>query len=268
MIEEFDDALTTFSNQFHVTHIMTRESDYCTERDDPSTVLETMQQQNYDIMPIQRNAKFIGYVERNSLDKTTPVERVLQQINLDVVVSANTYIHEMIRLFQRSKFFFINRANDLIGLVTYADLNKIPVRVWIYILINKLEYVLLQLIKSYYPDSSWMNELTDDRQKKITDRFNDKKKEDVETSLEDCLNLSDMIDLVERDRKLRSLMGFTSKKTSKKQFSGLNTLRNRTMHPSTSLITNYDSVKTLNQRIERLQHATTLVKRLNDRLAS
>lgn len=252
----FDKVLATLSDQLRVTQIMVTEPDFCTKSDDPLAILEVMQQRNYDIMPVKENGRFVGYVERALLAKMKQIEPAIKQIKVDIIVSADTCVHEMIGLFQRSRFFFVNRANDLVGLVTYADLNKFPVRAWLFILICKFEFLLLQLIKDFYKASSCLNKLTAERRKKITDLFDEKRKHDIDTSLEDCLNLGDMIELLECDKKLRSFVGYTSKTSCKKECSGLEVLRNNVMHPSNSLVNNYDGVKVLNKRKDRLQQAT------------
>ena len=88
-------------------------------------------------------------------------------------------------------------VDGLDGLITYADLNKIPVRFWLFILISKLD-VLLQLIKQFNPASGW-NMFTNNRRKKISNQLNDKRKDDIDKSMEDCLNIGDMIEIIQYD---------------------------------------------------------------------
>ena len=166
----------------------------------------------------------------------------------------------MIDLFHESRFFFVNKANNLVGLVSYADLDKIPVRVWLFILISKFEFLLLQLIKNFYKGSSWLDKLSSKRQKKIADLLNEKRKHDIDISLEDCLNLGDMIELLGCDGNLRSFVGYDSKRSCKNECSGIDILRNNVIHPSNSLVNNYDGSKRLSKRIERLQQAVSRIE--------
>lgn len=259
----FDKVLANLSNQLYVTQIMVTEPDFCTRSDDPLTILKTMKKENYDIMPVKENNKFIGYVVRDLLMEMKQIETAMQEIELDLVVSTDTRAHEMIELFQKSKFFFVNRANDLVGLVTYADLDKIPVRVWFFILISRFESLLLQLIKSFYEKKSWLNKLTTKRRKKITDLLNEKRKHDIDISPEDCLNLGDMIELLGRDKELRSFVGYPSRKSCENECSGLADLRNKVMHPSVSLVRSFDRAKELGDRKDKIQQA---IKRMESAL--
>jgi len=261
--DSFDKILTLLSNRVHVAHIMVTDPDFCTKTDDPLEVLETMQRNNYEIMPIKEQDRVIGYVERGTLMRTKQIYSAMRQIKLDGVISADTSAHEMIKLFRRSKFFFVNRVSDLVGLVTYADIDKIPVRLWLYVLISRFEILLHQLIGEFYDGSSWMNVLAPSRRSKIAKLFDEKRRNDVDISLQDCLNLGDMISLLECDNKLRLYVGYASRNLCRKEISGLDALRNSVMHPSNSLISSYDGVKVLDERIERLQQA---IERVESRL--
>lgn len=181
--DTFDKVLAMLPDQLYVTQIMVTKPDFCTKRDNPSTILGIMHQNNYDIMPVKEHGKFVGYVERSLLVKMKQIEPAIQQITLDIVVSADTCVHEMIDLFRKSRFFFVNRANDLVGLVTYVDLDKFPVRVWLFILISKFEFLLLQLIKNFYKGSTWLDELTSTRRRKIIDLFDEKRKPVPDSSI-------------------------------------------------------------------------------------
>jgi len=239
---------------------MVTEPDFCTRKDNPLTILDIMNKENYDIMPLKENGKLTGYVERNLLEEKKQIQQATQQITVDLIVSADTCVHEMVDLFQRSRFFFVNKGNDLVGLVTYADLDKIPMRTWLYILISQFEFLLLELIKKFCRTRAWLSKLTPERLDKIKNLHDKKMENDTDISLEDCLNLGDMIELLECDSKLRSFVGYKSKSSCKKACSGLDDLRNNVMHPSNSLIKNYAGVKTLCKRIKRLQVSIERIK--------
>jgi len=100
-------------------------------------------------------------------------------------------------VFNRIEVIDLFGVDGLDGLITYADLNKIPVRFWLFILISKLD-VLLQLIKQFNPASGW-NMFTNNRRKKISNQLNDKRKDDIDKSMEDCLNIGDMIEIIQYD---------------------------------------------------------------------
>jgi hypothetical protein len=257
----FDKVLATMSDQLLVSHIFVPNPDTCTWNSDPNLTLNQMNKGNYDLIPLCENGAFVGYVTRKTLEQTKEIKPAYREITVERIVSANTRILDMINLFQASKFFFVLEGNDLVGLVTYSDLNKSPVRALLFILISKLEFLLLQWIKSQYKDAlSWFNTLDSTRQDKIKRTFEDKKKADIDTVIEDCLNLGDMLCILEKDENFRSRIGYPSRKSCERELGSLDNLRNRTMHPSNSLIDCYDDVTKLKVRVERLKKVISRIQ--------
>lgn len=257
----FDKVLATMSDQLLVSHIFVQNPDTCTWDSDPISTLNKMNRENYDLMPLRENCVLVGYVERKTLEQTKEIKPAFREIMVDRIVSADTRILDMINLFQASRFFFVLEGNKLVGLVTYSDLNKSPVRALLFILISKLEFLLLQRIKSHYKDAlSWFNKLDSKRQNKIKSIFEDKKKDDVDTAIEDCLNLGDMLCILEKDEDFRSKIGYPSKSSCENELGSLDNLRNRTMHPSNSLIDCYEDVAKLKVRVERLQEGISRIQ--------
>ncbi len=256
----FDEVLEALSSKLCITQIMVADPQCCAKEDDPLNILEIMKLKNYDIMPINEEGKVTSYVERELLEKEKQIEPAVRQITTDVIVSADTCVSEMVDLFQRSRFFFVNKRNDLVGLVTYADLNKIPMRVLLFVLISQFEFLLLTLIKKFYRKETWISKLALERQEKIKELYNEKRKHDTDISFEDCLNLGDMIELLECDSELRVFVGYASLSSCKKECGYLDILRNNVMHPSNSLIKNYIGVKKLSSRIRRLHKSIERIR--------
>lgn len=257
----FDKVLATMSDQFLVSHIFVPNLTACTWNTDPISILNQMNRDNYDLMPLRENGAFIGYVERKTLKHTKEIKSAYREITVEKIVSANTRILDMISLFQASKFFFVLEGNVLVGLVTYSDMNKSPVRALLFILISKFEFLLLQEIKSHYKGtSSWFSRLDSTRQNKVRRNFEEKKKADVDTAIEDCLNLGDMLCILEKDDDLRARMGYQSRNSCKNELGSLDDLRNRIMHPSDSLIDCYEDVAKLKVRVERLQKGISRIQ--------
>lgn len=257
----FDKVLATMSDQLLVSHIFVLNPNECTWNSDSILILNQMNKNNYDLMPLRENGGFVGYVERKTLEQTKEIKEAYREITVEKIVSADTRIIDMISLFQTSRFFFVLQGNSLVGLVTYSDLNKSPVRALLFILISKFEFLLLQRIKSHYKDAvSWFNKLDSTRQTKIRNNFENKRKADIDTVIEDCLNLGDMLCILESDDDFRSKMGYQSRKSCKKELGGLDDLRNKTMHPSVCLIDCFEDVPKLKVRVVRLQKGISKIQ--------
>jgi len=109
-------------------------------------------------------------------------------------------------------------------------------------------------------EKPWLNRLTAKRREKLEEMLREKRKHDVDISLADCLNLGDMLELLERDKELRSTVGYHARGSCQKELSGLELLRNNVMHPSSSLVNNYDCIMTLRERKEKLQRTIDCIE--------
>jgi CBS domain-containing protein len=256
----FDKIIEFVSDQFTVSHVLVTEIESCTTEDSFEHILSRMRENNYDVMPIMDDGKTKGYVEKEALEKTNDLQSAIKLIALDKIVSSNTRITEMFDLFKTSRFFFVLEGNKEVGIVTYSDMNKGPVRAWLFLLVSKLEYLLIERIKKWYADPNlWLRKLSARRQAKIQRTFQNKRKANVDTSYEDCLNLGDIIAIVESDEVLRSRFGYKSRSSCSKEIGGLENLRNCIMHPSDSLISSYEDIWRVKEKTIRLEQFTRKV---------
>lgn len=116
---------------------------------------------------ILRNSKFSGaplqeeqlhrYVRLETLTKNLGLheecEQVAEEIGLAERIPENTTIEDLIEtlaLREDSNPLFVTRNQSIVGLVTAADLDKIPVKVYFFTLISALESLLLDIIGKNY----------------------------------------------------------------------------------------------------------------------
>jgi hypothetical protein len=97
------------------------------------------------------------YVKLDTLTRNLGVcekcEQVTEEIELSKSISENTTIGELIEILaltDDSAPVFVTDNNSIVGLVTPADLDKIPVKVYFFTLISVLESLLLEIIGKDY----------------------------------------------------------------------------------------------------------------------
>ena len=148
----------------------------------------------------------------------------------------------------------------MIGLVSPADLNKLPARVFIYNLIGGLELGLAHLISSQFKDGSdsLIELLSTDRQKEVHQIKKDLLSGNADVELLQQLYLSDLINIIAKQPELRKSLGFSSRKSAEDYLNGLNALRNQTMHFVRPLLQNIpEDLEKLHQRINRVEEIQT-----------
>ncbi|MHC4206613.1 MAG: HD domain-containing protein, partial [Planctomycetota bacterium] len=64
-----------------------------------------------------------------------------------------------INCLDRSKYCFVSVLGNVGGVITRSDIQKPPVRMWLFGMITILEMFISRLLKAKYQDSSWQTEV-------------------------------------------------------------------------------------------------------------
>ena len=207
----------------------------------------------YDVIPVFDKGRIIILI----------TQRGYQTINQEWFITSDTPIPDLVNLFidKKKPAFLVVQYNDIIGLVTPADLNKLCSRVYIYSLIGSVELMLTRLIHNVItlPDFNILELLSTERSNEILTLVNKLQSQNVDIDLVQLLYLSDLLTIVEKTPVLRKKLGFLSRKTTEKELSGINDLRNKTMHLVQPILSKMpDDLKTLHKRLKRIR--TLLLK--------
>ena len=112
----------------------------CRANDDVIPVIEIMRQRDFDVLGVleSKNTPIKGYVLRSDLT-TGKVRDYIKIIAPNILIAESAPIADLFRLLQQNSFLFVLNKTKIEGIVTQADLNKPPVRVYIFGLISLLE---------------------------------------------------------------------------------------------------------------------------------
>src|SRR5438093_2854731 len=121
--------------------------------------LSILAKNDFDQMPVIESARIMGYVMRDDLaqNSTGIVKLSMKRIEIDRLSSSNTSVVKILPRIVQDRFFYVLEGSTITGLVTYADFDKRPVRVLLYLLLSSMESCLLKLMRLYNPDvSHWL----------------------------------------------------------------------------------------------------------------
>jgi hypothetical protein len=222
-------------------------------RDKASYVLEEMEAHNFDIAPVTENGNMQWFVQRETLktqNSSLRLKEVAESIMVKHVISEQSRIEELLDLLTRQDFFFVIGKKEVTGLITYADLNKRPVKLLFYLLISELEARLIEMIKHRFPQiADSIKHLRPSQQKEIEGYLKGSRRGDSEISVEQYFSTSHVMTIVVDDSTLREQLGYHSKKQARKNLDPIVTLRNKIMHPR-SLIKDREETKKLKQKYD------------------
>jgi hypothetical protein len=136
------------------------------------------------------------------------------------------------------------------GLLTISDLNRHPLRSALYTLFSLLESGLASMIQESFSDSwEWIRTLNENHQVGILGYWELSRRKGVDVGPIAAATLSQLIQIVSRNRALLTTLGFNSRSEFEKVTAHIPETRNWVMHPVRPLIFDTADVATLRETV-------------------
>lgn len=216
--------------------------------------------QPFDLVPMTRNDQIVGISVTGS-HREHPLTR-------DWLVSADTSVPDLLDLFvdTAKPGFLVLQRQEIVGVVTPADLNKMPARAYLYHVIGRLEMMLANWVDRELQPAEITARLSKKRREKVVEKHSQLVEGNVDIKIIETLYLSDLITIVEKGQNLREQLGYPSRSAAHRDLGGLNRLRNKAMHPVNPVLRTLpkDLVK-LHERVLRTREMLGKLKALSDK---
>ena len=148
-----------------------------------------------------------------------------------------------------SPYCFVRVGGEVRAIVGRMDIQKAPVRMWLFGMVTIIEMFLSRIITDAYPDNSWQEVLTRNRLKRALHLQHERSRRGEGVRLIDCLQLSDKANIVLKDQELFSKLRFESKRQAQKAVKEFESLRNNLAH-SHDLVLNWDMIVEISKDID------------------
>ena len=226
-----NDLRELFEHSITVRHISEPLASF--DADHPAAqVLEFMEKKDYDVVGVRKDGLVSGYVRREdlSLEDGDKFGGHLVKFESKKLLPETTPLVNVFKVLGNSPRAFVLIFGQVGGIVTKGDLQKAPVRMWLFGLISLIEMQLLRIIRDYYPDGSWKPLISPkDRLANAETLLADRRRRNEAIDLADCLQFCDKCDIVLKSDELCRLLGFDSTATYE-QLKSLEDLRNELAH--------------------------------------
>jgi len=201
-----------------------------------------------DTVPVTENGAITAVLKQGS-NQSLP-------LTPNWLISRDTSIPELLKLFVTNgqTCLFVFYKQEVIGLVTPSDLNKLPACTYFYNLLAELEILIASHAKQH------LGQLDEDDLAQLEHKS---ESEELSKQLEKSnlgidpihtLSLSDLVNIISRSEALYRKLGFNSSSQVLKNLGGLVALRNQIMHPVRRVLDDSQDINKLNERIQRALH--------------
>jgi len=243
---------------FTVERIMTPRDRLLTweEGTNKKPVLEEAKARRFDLIPITKGNRITGIMRRG---------KRAGSLTEGWLIAASTGVADLLDAFAKSRQpgFLVLRCQDVVGLVTPGDLNKIEVRAYVYNLVGQLEIGLGKMVREAYPDESKvLGELSDKRRGEIERLWQQTQSGNVDLGVVACLNLVDLFHVIRKNDLLYGLLGYTSGSKVGDELEPLNELRNCVMHPVRPFV--WDAKRDVVAQHKLIESARHILQRLEE----
>ena len=165
------------------------------------------------------------------------------------VLQENASIPAAFEALAGSPYCFVRVGGEVRGIIGRMDIQKPPVRMWLFGMVTIIEMFLSRIITDAYPDNSWQDILTNNRLKRAQRLQHERSRRGEGVRLIDCLQLSDKANIVLKDPELFAMFRFESKRSAQKVVKEFESLRNNLAH-SHDLSLNWDTILQISKDID------------------
>lgn len=209
-------------------------------------VLAVMNAKDYDVVGIRTSGWVDGFVRKSDLAGGN-CARYRHSLDEAVVLNDAAPVLTVLRALDRAPFAFVSVLGEVGGIVTTADLQKAPVRMWLFGVVTMIELRFTELIERHCPGDSWMQILSEGRLHKARSLLHERRRRNQSLRLFDCLQFADKGKIVARHDEIRNATVFTSRKQAEEAIKKLEQLRNNLAHAQDIVTTDWDTIVKLGE---------------------
>lgn len=220
-----------------------------------------METRDFDIVGVREAGHVVGYVCREELNDGQIRDYLKEFDDRFLLEDAMPMLHAL-KLLVATRQVFVITLGRVSGIITKGDLQKPPMRMWLFSIVSLLEMQLLRLIKARHPRESWKSLLNGNRLEKAQQILTGRKSRNEAIDLADCLQLADKRTVILKTDGLWQQLGFTSKSACEAQLAEIELLRDELAHSQDIISGRWPQLVELAENTERLLAACEELEKL------
>ncbi|SDF97033.1 CBS domain-containing protein [Halorientalis regularis] len=208
----------------------------------PSDAATWLDENGYDAAPVYADDEPIGFLHKDDVttdDDGDTLDDHLTPLTINYLISGDAAFPTVLDALIEHPVYFLGGHNHVTGILTRADLNTAPARIYLFDRITYLEEHLRELILDTTPD--WKNTpVTVDELEDIQDRYEDAQAANVALDELHYAQFSTLETIVTNIKACWETCGFSTNGTAETRLHDITGLRNDVAHANL-LVENTDS---------------------------
>jgi hypothetical protein len=223
------------------------------DADRPATAARaSMLARGFDLAGVRVEGLVAGYVSRHDLKGGSCGDH-LRPFGADDLVRDDASLQDVIQSLGVNGRCFVTILDQAAAIVTLEDLEKPPVRMFLFGMITILEMVLVRQVEAAFPGDGWAMHVAPGRLAKAREVMAERQRRGLSCRLVDCLQFSDKGQLALRIGDLAArLAPSMSGKEAKRALQELEHLRNSLAHGQEIVRSSWARIVRFSRRLDEL----------------
>jgi hypothetical protein len=213
-----------------------------------------MTDHDYDLAGVRRDGIICGYVRRSELSDGCCGDH-LRPFGPDDLVTESDSLQKVIESLAINDQCFVTLLDRVVAIVTLSDLEKPPMRMFLFGMITITEMILTRMIAESWPDGSWRSLLSAGRLSKAEELLAERVRRNKKVEVLDCLQFSDKSQILLRNPAFMELLkrlGMGSRNAALQAAKELEMLRNNLAHTQEIIPDGWQRIAVYATRLEIL----------------
>jgi hypothetical protein len=206
---------------------------------------------DFDAAGVRVNGAVRGLVLRSELVGGSCFDH-LHELDPTLVVPAEEPLATVIVRLGASPQVLVTAFGAVAGIITRADLQKPPVRMWLFGLLMMVEDLLGAALHRSYPQESWRGHLSEARLARALALQAERNRRRESLTLVDCLSFGDKWWILSKHEPFRETVGWRSRGEARERMKELETLRNQLAHGHDVVATSLPTIVRIASRLDEI----------------
>ncbi len=219
-----------------------------------AAVREVLETEAFDLVGVRKDGFVAGYALREELFEGDLGDS-LHPFEADDLVTEESSLAGTIQSLHANGRCFVSSLGSVGYIVTFDDLEKPPVRMWLFGMVTILEMAMSARLREEYPDDSWVKALSEERVARARELWGERLRRGRICELADCLQFADKATVLLKTPGRPAQLGFQSKRRADEAFAEFQSLRNSLAHTQEIISSDWQAVVRLAGSLELLLRA-------------
>ncbi len=187
-------------------------------------------ERNRTVAGVVRAGDWLGWVGLEDLQAQGTCGDLVRPFESQPLLSEESSLREVVLALGHSDPVFVRCLGEVTAVLTSADLQEAPMRMWLFGLVTLSEYLMTRMLERQFPEDCWMELLSEGRLEHARALQAERLRRGQQVPLRECLQFGDQADIMLKHEPIRVQLGLESRRKGQGFFRRMEALRNCLAH--------------------------------------